>query len=152
MKKYHRPLLALALALATLILAGPSGRAAQPDSAGTLTVQVQGIRDTRGKLVVNLFRPGDSLFGKPHLRVVAAAHAGAAEVSLPDLPYGEYVAFAFHDLNDNGVLDHNWLHFPAEPLGYSNHWNFGLLTGLPTFEKTQFHFTPQTSEITIRLK
>lgn len=138
--------------LAVMSLIGPAGRPAQPTATGTLTVQVRNIQNTRGKLVVNLFRPTDDLFGKPSVQLAIAAHVGAATVSIPGLPYGDYVAFAFHDLNANGVLDHNWLHFPAEPMGYSNHWNFGPFTGLPTFAKTRFSFTPANPNIVIRLK
>ena len=51
--------------------------------------------------------------------------------------------------NGNGTPDHNFLHFPAEPMGFSNDFHMGKLTGLPSFEKLQFEFTPGAEPVSI---
>lgn len=117
----------------------------------TLKVRVINFENSSGKAVVNLFRKGDDMMGKPFLQLKSEIINYEAEVSFTDLPYGNYAVFAFHDENDNGTLDHNWLNIPAEPMGYSNDWNFGLFSGMPAYEKTGFTFSNETSSITIKL-
>jgi uncharacterized protein (DUF2141 family) len=58
----------------------------------------------------------------------------------------------FHDENGNGTLYHNILHFPAEPLGFSNQFYLGIFSGLPSFEKLQFEFTPGAEAVSILVK
>lgn len=117
-----------------------------------LTVKITGLKSTAGKLVVNIFRKGDALLGPPFLKQSVPITGSNAVVIFGELPYSTYAVFAFHDENNNGTLDHNRLHIPKEPMGYSNNWHFGLFTGMPTFDKTQFSFTRENSSIEISLK
>jgi uncharacterized protein (DUF2141 family) len=41
-------------------------------------------------------------------------------VVFSNLEPGRYAAIAFHDENDNGKLDQNFLGVPNEPYGFSN--------------------------------
>jgi uncharacterized protein (DUF2141 family) len=68
------------------------------------------------------------------------------------LKYGKYAVSVFHDENGNGTVDHNFLHFPAEPLGFSNDFHLGIFAGLPSFEKLQFEFTPGAEPVSILVK
>jgi len=133
-----------------LLLGVAMGSSTEPE--GTLLVRVTNVQELRGTLYVYLFRPGDNLFKEPWRAEHCPVTNLESEFRFQHLAYGTYVAFAFQDLNGNGRLDHNWLHLPAEPLGYSNQWNFGLLTGLPTFEKAHFSFSPSESSVSILLK
>ncbi len=119
---------------------------------GLLTVEVQGLKTTHGKIIVNVFRKADDLFGKPYLQREAVITQSTATLEFPDLPFASYVVFAYHDENNNGTLDHNWLHMPKEPMGYSHDWHFGLFTGMPTFETTKFEFSRETSTVAITVK
>lgn len=77
---------------------------------------------------------------------------GKASIEFPDLAYGTYAVSVYHDKNDNGMLDHNVFHFPAEPLGFSNHFQLGLTSGMPTFEKMKFQFAADTGALEIVVK
>ena len=123
-----------------------------PPTTGRLTVSVHGLKTTNGKVIVNVFRKEDDLFGKPYLQREAVITQTTATLEFPDLPFASYTVFAFHDENNNGTVDHNLFRMPKEPMGYSNHWHFGLFTGMPTFEKTKVEFSQGKPEVTITLK
>ena len=120
----------------------------------TLSIQVSGFGHNRGHVIANLFREGDDVLkpDKAYRRAQAEIRDGLASIDISDLAYGKYAVSVFHDENDNGTLDHNFFRFPAEPLGFSNHFHFGLFSGLPSFEKMQFQFTADTHAVEITVK
>lgn len=126
--------------------------AAEPSAP--LSIQVRGIAHERGHVVANLFREGDDVLipDKAYRHAQAAIHDGKATIAFPYLPYGKYAVSVFHDENGNGKLDHNFYRIPAEPLGFSNHFQLGLFSGLPSFEKLQFQFSADTRTLEITLK
>lgn len=65
---------------------------------------------------------------------------------------GSYALIIFHDENGNSEVDHNLFRFPAEPLGYSNGFRFTLLSGMPTFNKLRFEFTPGSGPLEIKVE
>ncbi len=124
------------------------------DGDGKLTIQVHGLLHDRGKVIANLFREGDNVMKieTAYLRAQATISDKKAQLVFQNLKYGKYAVTVFHDENDNGILDHNLLRLPAEPLGFSNGFQMGLFTGLPSFEKLQFDFEPgaETIAVTVR--
>ena len=124
------------------------------DATGTLTIQVSGFAHERGHAVANLFREGDDVLkhNTAYRKVTAEIHDGKASINFPDLAYGKYAVSVFHDENDNGTLDHNAFHFPAEPLGFSNHFHMSLFSGMPSFEKLKFSFSMDkvVEEVTVK--
>lgn len=122
--------------------------------SGDLTILVGGFKNDRGQVIANLFREGDDVMqiDKAYLHAREAISGNRAQLVFRNLPYGKYAVSVFQDENGNGILDHNSLHFPAEPLGFSNGFQLGLFSGLPAFEKLQFDFKPEanTIEITFR--
>lgn len=131
-----------------------SGGALAADAAGTLSIQAGGFAHDRGHAFANLFREADDVLKHEtaYRKVKVEIHDGKATFSFPDLPYGKYAVSVFHDENDNGILDHNALHFPAEPLGFSNHFQLGLFSGFPSFEKMKFQFAADTGVLEIVVK
>ena len=136
----------------SLFFYGLSSNAQTTPATGVLRVQVDGIKTTEGKLVIKIFRKRDDLFGKPFLERTRTIDGPTVLAEFSNLPFASYAIMAYQDLNGNGVLDHNWAHIPAEPLGWSHHWHFGPFTGLPTFEKTKFAFTENMPLLTISLR
>ncbi len=120
--------------------------------ATDLVVHAQGFTHDRGQAVASLFREGDDIFQKPRLRVMAKVQGGNATLVFPRMAYGYYAVLVFHDENGNDDLDHNLLRFPAEPLGYSNGFEFGLFSGLPSFDKLRFSFDTSAKPIEITVK
>jgi uncharacterized protein (DUF2141 family) len=125
---------------------------AQTEKTGKLTILITNLENTEGQVVINLYRKGDDIMGKPFIQKVKKFTGSETTISIENLSYGSYSVFAFHDKNANGDLDHNRLNMPAEPFGYSNNWNFGLFTGMPTFEKTSFNFSVENTKETIKVE
>lgn len=128
------------------------GLSQESQSRGDLKVNVTGMKHNEGKVIVNLFRKGDDVMGKPFIQKYNKIMDGEAQVVFEELPFSSYVVFAFHDENDNGTMDHNWLNIPKEPMGYSNNWNFSLFSGMPSYKKTKFEFSEKLNDIIIRVK
>lgn len=68
------------------------------------------------------------------------------------VPTGEYAIIAFHDEDSSGVLEHNFLGLPNEPLGFSGGYDFSVFSGMPTFEKLSFVLSSKTNEYRIRIE
>jgi uncharacterized protein (DUF2141 family) len=104
--------------------------------AATVVVSVGGVRNDHGHVLVALCTKADFL--QPHCRWKGrtAASVGTVQVTLKDVPPGEYAAQAFHDENDNGVLDRNFFGMPKEAMGFSN--NAPIHLGPPRFTVAAF--------------
>ena len=139
------------VAIASMVFCGAALAA---DLSPRLSIQVSGFTHERGHAVANLFREGDDVLkpDKAFRHVQAEIHDGKATIAFPDLAYGKYAISVFHDENGNGKLDHNFFGIPAEPLGFSNHFQLGLFSGFPSFEKLQFQFAADTGALEIALK
>lgn len=124
------------------------------DGSGTLSIKVSGFKHERGHAIASLFREGDEVLNlnKTYRRAEVEIHDGKASIEFPDLAYGTYAVSVYHDENSNGALDHNLFHFPAEPLGFSNQFQIGLTSGMPTFEKMKFQFSPDVGVVEIAVK
>ena len=126
--------------------------AAEATAPADLVVHVTGFAHDRGQAVANLFREGEDVLRKPLLQVKAKVANGESTLMFPALAYGEYAISVFHDENGNGDLDHNFLHLPAEPLGFSNGFRFGVFSGLPSFEKLRITFGAGSRPVEIRVR
>jgi len=63
---------------------------------------------------------------------------------------GNYAAFIFHDENNNGVMDHNWLGLPKEKFGYYKNFKVKLLP--PSFDDVAFNVSAQDQTYTTTLQ
>jgi len=121
-------------------------------STGTLRVPLAGFKSDRGQVVVKLFLPGDDVPRGPGSRqLTAKIKGGKARVAFDALPHGTYALFAFHDENQNGTVDHNFLGFPKEALGFSNGFRVSLLSGIPDFDDLKFRFDEKHPTETISM-
>lgn len=59
------------------------------------------------------------------------ASAGEATATFTGLATGSWAIKVFHDVNDNGTLDTNWIGWPLEPFGFGN--NAPVRMGPPPF-------------------
>lgn len=125
--------LALGLAglLALLTALGPArARAAE------LVVEVSGVRDASGSIVVSLWNQGDGFTKFDARRALAtrtmpATPGRPVRVSFADVAPGRYAVTAYHDRDADGRLKTNVLGMPREGVGVSN--NAG---GIPSFTKS----------------
>lgn len=100
-----------------------------------LTVVVDSIRNSEGKIMVAFFNAHDTFLKQPSYSTMANAKEGSTELTM-NLPAGEYAIALFHDVNSNMQLDMSKKGIPTEPFGFSN--NVYPLSAPPTFKECRF--------------
>jgi uncharacterized protein (DUF2141 family) len=143
------PRLVVGLVLA-MLTAASSGGATTP--AKDLQIVVTGLRNHSGKVTCTLWH---SAQGFPrddsHAQTISAPiEDRSATCSFPGLPAGEYAAVAYHDENNNGKFDTNWMGLPLEGYGFSN--NVSISWRPPNFKEAGFHYDGAKQQIPIRIK
>lgn len=89
--------------------------------AAQLTVEVHGLREARGLLLVHIYADARGFPTEPRratarLQVAATAEHDVVRASLAP---GRYAVAVCHDLDGDGVCNTNWLGIPTEPVGAS---------------------------------
>jgi uncharacterized protein (DUF2141 family) len=133
-----------------LISALLAGGLAAPAQADDVTVTLQGVKKTSGAIVLCLWSAEDGFpdceSGKAVKRIVVPASSTSARFE--NVPAGTYAISAFHDANNNGKLDSNFLGLPLEAVGMSNN---PKLNGPPRFKPARFTVAGAT-KINIRFQ
>jgi len=108
--------------------------------AGTLTVEVSGIKETKGMISVGLYsdKEGFPDKGKEYKGKDVEVTAGTVACTFKNIPDGTYAVAIFHDSNSNGKLDKNFLGIPKEDYAFSNNPS---VIGTPAFKDASFEFT-----------
>lgn len=89
-------------------------------SASDLTVNVEGIAQAKGTIMMGLFDEatynGDGAVTGANLKVEGASVTATFEGLVP----GEYAVRLYHDINDDGEMNTNPFGIPTEPYAFSN--------------------------------
>ena len=109
--------------------------AATPALATDVKVEIHGAASTRGSVLVALFDGPAQFPGKPDNGLKLSA-AGPLVAVFHNVKPGTYAISAFHDENDNGVLDANLLGMPTERYGFSRDAVGNM--GPPKFDAASF--------------
>ena len=109
----------------------------RPDAGGTVRMAICPSADTYDKEKGCILAEGA---GKGPLVVLHIA----------DLPPGNYAIKAFHDVNDNGEMDFNWMGVPKEPSGFSN--NARATMSAPAFKEAAFPVRQGPNTTRFRMK
>ncbi len=117
----------------------PTPPVAAQEAEVVLEVDAIGFDNHRGHAIAKLYRPGDNVLAPgSYRRVKVEIRGGEAQLRFEDVPEGTYALVVFHDENDNGEIDHNFLHIPKEQLGFSRGFRPGVIAGMSSFEKLAF--------------
>lgn len=106
----------------------------------SLTVDVDGVRNSQGAIGMLVFRTADGWPDETKLAVrmlQVPAHAGRTVVHVDGLSEGDYGILVVHDENLNRKLDKDWKGLPKEQWGMSN--NPRVLLTTPKFDAAKFH-------------
>ena len=122
--------------------------AAAPSHAGTLTIQVENVRASRGRVHVDVCPEGKFLHDGCPFTASAVARKGETIVVVPNLPAGRYAVQAYLDENSNDRMDFNIFHLPKEQFGFSRDFR-GMRA--PKFEEAAFSATGAAQSITLHL-
>jgi uncharacterized protein (DUF2141 family) len=113
-------------------------------SQNKLTIEVLGVSSSEGDVMVAVYDTSDSFLSKDKVFKTgkASAREGKTEVSIDDMPDGEFAVVLYHDENGNNELDTNFFGVPKEPVGFSN---AKMKTfGPPKFKECVFSMEPVT--------
>lgn len=120
---------------------------------GDLKIELVGLRNTKGNIVLALFSDSQGYPDKPEAAVrseVFTVTDVSMTITISDIPYGNYAVTIFHDENADSELNTNLLGIPQEGIGFSG--NPKIWKGVPKYEKSQFNFSPDQEKITIKVK
>ena len=126
--------------------------AATVAASATLIVEVEGLKDDKGKLHASLYASEEGFPTKPEkaLRQLEVPIVGGkARVVFDGLPPGGYAVAAYHDENGDGKLDTGFLGIPAEGLAASNDAK-GFM-GPPSFEKAKVEVAQGETRIVVHV-
>jgi uncharacterized protein (DUF2141 family) len=123
---------------------------ALPARAATIIVTVAGIRSNHGHVRVAICPK--AMFLEPHCPWFgnAPAQAGNVHVVIAGVPAGTYAAEAFHDEDNNGKVEQNFLGMPEEGMGFSN--DAPMRFGPPAFGAASFDVGDKTKEIRLSVR
>jgi uncharacterized protein (DUF2141 family) len=145
----------VAAAILSLWLSAPCAPlTAQTKDTGTLTVRVNGARNTKGKIGVTLFQDAQGFPDEPSKAVRQQSvdidpKTMSAQVTFKDIPQGTFAVSVLHDENSNGKMDKNFVGMPKEGYGASN--NPKKKKRAPTFDEAKFAFNSSEQAIEITL-
>lgn len=126
----------------------PSGK-----NTGSLTVRVNGVRKSKGVVRVVLYNSEKTFLSENGYTVADSAFArtdGTLELTLPNLPFGQYAVAYYEDKNQNGVIDLNMFHIPTEPYAFSN--GVRAKWSIPDFKTVAFQFNQPETHIEATLR
>ncbi len=142
-------------AVTVLAIINPTQSSRADPPATILRTEVDGFHSDAGVVRCILFAAAaaDGYPTKPELataKLAAPIRNGAAICEFTGVADGTYAVAAFHDENDNGKLDSNFIGIPKEGTAASNGARGSF--GPPKFKDAQFVFKgpAQTVHLTVR--
>ena len=126
------------LSLAMLSMSSPSRAAGDLPRTSSVTATISTVRNRKGHIGCALYSSPD---GWPDSHTAAfrqrwlTIDGKSIECSFDRLPPGSYAFAIFHDENDNGLFDTDWLGFPKEGWATSN--NAKHVLRAPSFEESR---------------
>ena len=118
-----------------------------------MRLQFTNINAAKGSIYVAVYDRPEKFLKEQEVRfqkIIPVSAKGELEITLPELPAGNYAISCFHDVNGNGKLDKNLLGIPTEPYGFSN--NARPTFRAPNWEEARFFWEPGAEVQRIRLE
>lgn len=90
-------------------------------ATGVVELSVDEVHHNYGTLWVGIYDSEEAFLdrNRAKLQAVKVRDLKDKKIYLNDLSYGDYAVAVFHDLNDNGEMDFNWMGVPKEPFAFS---------------------------------
>ena len=120
----------------------------EAQDAFNITVTVKGIDSNEGQIFLALYDNDADFLDKTFKGAKSKIENNQCVVTFENIPSGIYAVSIFHDANDNGKMDTNFIGIPKEDYGCSN--NASGFMGPPKWSDAKFELKDNTS-ITINL-
>lgn len=118
--------------------------------AADLTVEVRGVAQAKGSIMIAVYDNAAGWLKKPARSARVEAATGTVKATFAGMDAGSYAVSLYHDANGNGRLDSNELRIPIEPYGFSN--GASGMFGPASFEDARFDLPAQGASIVVELK
>ena len=118
--------------------------------AADLTVEVRGVAEAKGTILIAVYDNAASWLKKPAHSTRVDATTGTVTATIAGLAAGSYSVSLYHDVNGNGRLDSNQLRIPIEPYAFSN--GASGMFGPPSYEEARFELPAQGARIVVALR
>jgi len=119
--------------------------------SGKINVEISGIKIIKGQVAIGLFNKSEGFpeLTKAYKGVFVKVTKNTIQYTFSGIPNGDYAIAVFHDSNNNGKLDKNFLGIPVEGYGFSK--NVIEIFRPPDFNKAKFKLDDAyTAKIKIR--
>ena len=113
-----------------------------------IAVKVNGLSSNKGKVFLAIYDKQEDFLENTYRGTTSSIANQTCEVVFENIPKGIYAISIFHDENDNGKMDTNFMGIPKEDYGCSN--NASGFMGPPKWKDAKFELTSDTT-ITINL-
>jgi uncharacterized protein (DUF2141 family) len=131
----------------TLMMAGVAAlalAAAAPAAAADLRVEISGVEEAKGKMMIALFDSEANFDADDDEEASIAAQAVDAKMPVTETVFtglepGPYALKIFHDVDGDGEIDTNFFGIPSEPWAFSN--NASGTMGPPGWDDAAFDLT-----------
>ena len=114
----------------------------------TIEVTVEAVANNDGKIFLALYNSETNFLEKSYKGTKSEIINNSCTITFEDIPSGVYAISVFHDENNNGKMDTNFMGIPKEDYGCSNDAN-GFM-GPPKWKDAKFELKENKS-ITITL-
>ena len=114
----------------------------------SVSVTVNGLRSNDGKVFIAVYNSEKDWLETTFKGTTSTITDNSCNVVFKDLPQGVYAVSIFHDENDNGKMDKNFMGIPKEDYGCSN--DASGFMGPPKWKDAKFELN-QNLEIPINL-
>ena len=116
----------------------------------SFTLKIEGIKKVEGEMRIAVFNSKEAYTKEAIYAIVMPVESESCVWKVEDLPYGEYAIAVYHDRNENGKLDTNFIGIPKELYGFSN--NARGKFGPAKWKNAKFMVEESLLEQTIRIK
>jgi uncharacterized protein (DUF2141 family) len=113
-----------------------------------ITVNVNGLENNDGKVFIALYDSEMDFLETTFKGATSAITNKSCKAVFKNIPEGIYAVSIFHDENDNGKMDTNFMGIPKEAYGCSN--NASGFMGPPKWRDAKFELN-ENMDITINL-
>ena len=83
-------------------------------------LSIEGINELKGEIRIAMFDSKEKYTKDPVHAIVLPVDSTTIIWTQEMLPFGEYAIAVYHDKNENGKIDTNFLGIPKEDYGFSN--------------------------------
>jgi len=106
--------------------------------AGRITVEVSGIDEIKGHMVIALYNRAEDFpeVGKEYIVIRKKITGKSVIHTFSNIPGGNYAIAVYHDSDDSGEINTNFLGIPQEGYGFSR--DAPVIFSAPDFEDASF--------------